>query len=164
VRANIYPVPDPELPFLGMHLTRTIDGEVVLGPSALMVAARDAYRVRRVRPRDLLDTLAWPGTWRLVARQWRYGLAEARAAASRRAFVAGLRRYVPELRPADVLPGPVGIRAQALARDGRLVDDFALSVTERALHVRNAPSPAATSSLALARLICDRAEEELEIG
>jgi (S)-2-hydroxyglutarate dehydrogenase len=163
VRANIYPVPDPELPFLGMHLTRTIDGEVLLGPSALMVGARDAYRPWHIRPRDLADTLAWPGTWRLLADQWRYGLGELRAAASRRAFVAELRRFVPELDAADVLPGPVGIRAQALARDGRLVDDFALSVTERALHVRNAPSPAATSSLALARLICDRAEAELEI-
>jgi (S)-2-hydroxyglutarate dehydrogenase len=164
VRANIYPVPDPELPFLGMHMTRTIDGEVVLGPSALMVGARDGYRLRRVRGRDLADTLAWAGTWRLLARQWRYGLGELRAAASRRAFVAALRRFVPDLRAADVLPGPVGIRAQALARDGRLLDDFAVSRTERALHVRNAPSPAATACLALARTICDRAEAELEIG
>jgi 2-hydroxyglutarate dehydrogenase len=127
-----------------------------------MVGARDAYRLRRVRGRDLAQTLGWPGTWRLVAHHWRYGLAEIRAAASHRAFVAELRRFVPELRPDDVLPGPAGIRAQALARDGRLVDDFAVSRTERALHVRNAPSPAATSSLALARLICDRAESELE--
>jgi 2-hydroxyglutarate dehydrogenase len=129
-----------------------------------MVGARDAYELRRLRRRDLAETLSWPGTWRLLARQWRYGVGELRAAASRRAFVGELRRFVPELRAADAAPGPVGIRAQALARDGRLVDDFALSVTERALHVRNAPSPAATSSLALARLICDRAEEELEIG
>jgi 2-hydroxyglutarate dehydrogenase len=163
VRSNIYPVPDPDLPFLGMHLTRTIDGEVLLGPSALMVGARDAYRLRRVRLRDLAQTLGWPGTWRLMARQWRYGLTELRAAASHRAFAAELRRFVPELRAADLLPGPAGIRAQALARDGRLVDDFEVSRTERALHVRNAPSPAATSSLSLARLIVDRAEAELEI-
>jgi 2-hydroxyglutarate dehydrogenase len=163
VRGNVYPVPDPELPFLGMHMTRTIDGEVVLGPSALIVGARDAYRVGRLRGRDLAETLAWPGTWRLAAREWRYGLGELRAASSRSRFVAALRRLVPELRPADVVPGPVGVRAQALARDGRLVDDFALSRTDRALHVRNAPSPAATSSLALARLIVDRAEEELGI-
>jgi L-2-hydroxyglutarate oxidase len=162
VRSNIYPAPDPDLPFLGMHLTRTIDGEVLLGPSALMVGARDAYRLRRIRPRDLVDTLRWPGTWRLVAHHWRFGLAEIRAAASHRAFVRELRRFVPELRAEDVMPGPAGIRAQALARDGRLVDDFAVSRTERALHVRNAPSPAATSSLALARLICDRAESELD--
>jgi L-2-hydroxyglutarate oxidase len=162
VRSNIYPAPDPDLPFLGMHLTRTIDGEVLLGPSALMVGARDAYRLRRVRGRDLAQTLGWPGTWRLVAHHWRYGLGEIRAAASHRTFVAELRRFVPELRPEDVLPGPAGIRAQALARDGGLVDDFAVSRTEHALHVRNAPSPAATSSLALARLIADRAEAELD--
>lgn len=164
VRANVYPVPDPELPFLGMHLTRTIDDEVLLGPSALLVGARDAYALRRLRPRDLAEELAWPGTWRLLGAQWRYALRELRAAASRRAFVAELRRFIPGLDVADVVAGPVGIRAQALDRDGRLVDDFALSITDRALHVRNAPSPAATSSLALAREICDRAERELEIG
>jgi 2-hydroxyglutarate dehydrogenase len=164
VRSNIYPVPDPDLPFLGMHLTRTIDGEVLLGPSALMVGARDAYSLGRLRARDLRETLGWPGTWRLIARQWRYGLSEIRAAASRRSFVRELQRFVPELRAADVVPGPAGIRAQALARDGRLVDDFAVSRTDCALHVRNAPSPAATSSLALARLIVDRAEEELQFS
>jgi L-2-hydroxyglutarate oxidase len=158
VRASIYPVPDPDLPFLGGHLTRTIDGEVLLGPSALMVGARDAYRVARVRPRDLGSELSWPGTWRLMARFWRTGLTELSHAASKRSFVRELRRYVPELSARDVLPGPAGIRAQALDRDGRLVDDFVVHRTERALHVRNAPSPAATSSLALARLIADEAE------
>jgi 2-hydroxyglutarate dehydrogenase len=159
VRASIYPVPDPALPFLGGHLTRTVGGEVLLGPSALMVAARDAYRLGKVGPGDLRSTLAWPGTWRLIARFWRTGLREVSHAASRRAFAGSLRRYVPELRAADVLPGPAGIRAQALDRDGRLVDDFVVHRTERALHVRNAPSPAATSSLALARLIADRVDE-----
>jgi (S)-2-hydroxyglutarate dehydrogenase len=159
VRASIYPVPDPELPFLGGHLTRGIDGEVLLGPSALLVAARDAYRPTRIRARDLADNLAWPGTWRLVGRFWRIGLTEIRHAASRRALVNQLRRFVPELDARDVLPGPAGIRAQALARDGRLVDDFVVHRTERALHVRNAPSPAATSCLALARLIVDEAEQ-----
>jgi 2-hydroxyglutarate dehydrogenase len=159
VRASIYPVPDPELPFLGGHLTRGIDGEVLLGPSALMVGARDAYRVGRVRWHDLASNLAWPGTWRLAGRFWRTGLAELQHAASRRAFVAELRRFVPELDSADVLPGPSGVRAQAVDRDGRLVDDFVVHHTERALHVRNAPSPAATSSLALAKLIADQAEE-----
>jgi L-2-hydroxyglutarate oxidase len=158
VRASIYPVPDPELPFLGSHLTRGIDGEVLLGPSALMVGARDAYRLTRLRGRDLLSNLAWPGTWRLAGRFWRTGVGEIRHAASRRAFVAELRRFVPELDVRDVLPGPSGIRAQALGRDGRLVDDFVVHRTERALHVRNAPSPAATSSLALANLIVDEAE------
>ena len=159
VRASIYPVPDPDLPFLGAHLTRGLDGDVLLGPSALMVAARDAYRASRVVPRDLAETLTWPGTWRLVRRHWRHGLAELRRAASRRAFVASLRRYVPELSAADVVRGPAGVRAQALGRDGALVDDFVVSRTENALHVRNAPSPAATSSLALARHIADLVEE-----
>jgi L-2-hydroxyglutarate oxidase len=158
VRASIYPVPDPELPFLGGHLTRGIDGEVLLGPSALMVAARDAYRLGRVRWPDLASNLAWPGTWRLVRRFWRTGLGELRHAASPRSFVTELRRFVPELAVGDVLPGPSGIRAQALDRDGRLVDDFVVHRTERALHIRNAPSPAATSSLALAKLIADQVE------
>jgi (S)-2-hydroxyglutarate dehydrogenase len=157
VRASIYPVPDPELPFLGGHLTRGIDGEVLLGPSALMVAARDAYRLGRVRWRDLASNLVWPGTWRLVRRFWRTGLGDLRHTASRRAFVDELRRFVPELDVGDVLPGPSGIRAQAVDRQGRLVDDFVVHRTERALHIRNAPSPAATSSLALARLIADQA-------
>jgi 2-hydroxyglutarate dehydrogenase len=159
VRSLIYPVPDPSLPFLGVHLTRHIDGDVLVGPTALMVGARDAYRLRRVRPADLGATLAWPGTWRMARRWWRTGLSEMGYAANRTAFVRAAQRYVPELQPADVLPGPSGIRAQALARDGALVDDFVISHTGRALHVRNAPSPAATSSLAIARLIADRAEE-----
>ena len=159
VRASIYPVPDPDLPFLGGHLTRTIDGEVLLGPSALMVGARDAYRLGRVRAADLGSNLSWPGSWRLAARFWRTGLTEIRHAASRRSFVSDLQRFVPELSERDVLPGPSGIRAQALDRDGKLVDDFVVHRTERALHVRNAPSPAATSSLALARLIADEAEK-----
>jgi L-2-hydroxyglutarate oxidase len=158
VRSLIYPVPDPSLPFLGVHLTRHIDGEVTIGPTALIAGARDAYRLRRVRRRDLLDTLAWPGTWRMLARWWRTGVAELRLAARPSSLVRAAARYVPELRDADVLPGFAGVRAQALGRDGRLVDDFVLSATPRALHVRNAPSPAATSSLALARHIADEAE------
>ena len=158
VRASIYPVPDPDLPFLGGHLTTTIDGEVLLGPSALMVGARDAYRLMRLRGRDLGSNLSWPGTWRLMGRFWRTGLTEIHHAASKRAFVSDLQRFVPELTAGDVLPGPSGIRAQALDRDGKLVDDFVIHRTERALHVRNAPSPAATSSLALAKLIADEAE------
>jgi 2-hydroxyglutarate dehydrogenase len=161
VRGSIYPVPDPELPFLGMHLTRRVDGEVLLGPSALIAGARDGYAIARVRGRDLAQTLAWPGTWRLAARFRRTVARELRAAASRRAFVRELRRYVPELDYGDVLTGPVGVRAQALARDGTLLDDFLVDRTDRAVHVRNAPSPAATSSLALARLIADEAQRFL---
>jgi 2-hydroxyglutarate dehydrogenase len=161
IRGSIYPVPDPELPFLGMHLTRRIDGEVLLGPSALLVGARDAYRLERVRPRDLAETLTWPGTWRLLRDHWRTALGELGSAASRKAFIGELRRFVPELQAADVLPGPAGVRAQAVARDGSLIDDFVVHRTERTVHVRNAPSPAATASLALARLIADEAGELL---
>jgi 2-hydroxyglutarate dehydrogenase len=161
VRASVYPVPDPELPFLGAHLTRGIDGEVLLGPSALMVGARDAYRPWRLRARDLRETLAWPGTWRLARRFWRTGLTELRRTASRRTFAAEARRFVPELEPNDFGPGPVGIRGQAVARDGRLVDDFVISRTGPTLHVRNAPSPAATAALPLARLIADHVDDLL---
>jgi (S)-2-hydroxyglutarate dehydrogenase len=159
VRANIYPVPDPDLPFLGMHLTRNPQGEVLLGPTALFVGARDAYRLRRVLPRDLGESLGWPGTRRMMRRFWRTGLVEIRHAVSLRSFVAECRRYVPELELADVQRSShAGVRAQAIGRDGSLVDDFVVDETERAVHVRNAPSPAATSSLALAELIADRVD------
>ena len=147
VRSLIYPVPDPALPFLGVHLTRRIDGEVLIGPTALLGAA------------GLGRTLAWPGSWRLFRRWWRTGLEEIRHAAFRSTFVRAASRYVPELRRSDVLPAFAGVRAQAVARDGGLVDDFVFSATERALHVRNAPSPGATSSLAIAARIADRAEK-----
>jgi 2-hydroxyglutarate dehydrogenase len=161
VNGLIYPVPDPALPFLGVHLTPQIGGEVVLGPSALLVGARDAYGLTTVRRGDLADTLAWPGTWRMMRRWWKTGLQEVHLAASRRAFAAHAARYVPGLTAADMTPGFAGVRAQAVARDGKLVDDFVISRTDRALHVRNAPSPAATSSLALAELIADSADEHL---
>ena len=158
VRSNIFPVPDPELPFLGAHLTRGLDGEVLLGPTALLAPARDAYRLSTLRPRDICQSVAWPGTWRLARRHWRTGLTEARWALSKRAYVTEAARFVPSLNGADVERGPAGIRAQALGRDGTLVDDFVVHRTERALHVRNAPSPAATSSLALAGLVADELE------
>jgi 2-hydroxyglutarate dehydrogenase len=158
VRSLIYPVPDPSLPFLGVHLTRHIDGDVLIGPTALIAGARDAYRLRTVRPRDVIETLGWPGTWRMLARWWRTGATELRHAALRSAFVRAAARYVPGLEVSDVRPAFAGVRAQALGRDGRLVDDFVFSFTERALHVRNAPSPAATSSLAIARHVADEAE------
>jgi 2-hydroxyglutarate dehydrogenase len=158
VHGLVYPVPDPELPFLGVHLTRHVSGDVLIGPTALLAAARDAYRPTTVRRADLADSLRWPGTWRMARRFWHTGLTELGYAASRRALVAAAARFVPELTPQDVEPGPAGVRAQALARDGRLVDDFVFSITGRALHVRNAPSPAATSALAIAREIADRAD------
>jgi L-2-hydroxyglutarate oxidase len=147
VRGLIYPVPDPDLPFLGVHLTRHISGDVLLGPSAMLVGG-----------------LRWPGTWRVVRRFWRTGVQELRMAASRRAFVAACARYVPELQVSDVEDGPAGVRAQAVGRDGALVDDFVLSEAAGTLHVRNAPSPAATSSLALAGLIADRATESFALA
>ncbi len=162
VSSLIYPVPDPALPFLGVHLTKTIDGEVLIGPTALLAGARDAYDLRRVNPRDLVDTLRWPGSWRMFRRWWRTGVSEARHAALRSAFVAAAARYVPALEAADVEPAFAGVRAQALGRDGRLVDDFVFSATERALHVRNAPSPAATSSLAIARHVVDEAQRAFD--
>jgi 2-hydroxyglutarate dehydrogenase len=157
VRGLIYPVPDPSLPFLGVHLTRHVSGDVLVGPTALLAPARDAYRLATVRPRDLAETLAWPGAWRMARRWWRTGATELRHAASRRALVRAAARFVPELTAADVEPAFAGVRAQALARDGRLVDDFVFSGTPHALHVRNAPSPGATSALAIARLVADRA-------
>ncbi|MGB6425690.1 MAG: L-2-hydroxyglutarate oxidase [Solirubrobacterales bacterium] len=157
VKASIYPVPDPDLPFLGMHLTRNPAGEVLLGPTALIAAARDAYSPGTVRARDLAQSLAWPGTWRLFRDFWRTGLAEIAHATSVRSFVGECRRYLPELRVSDVERSPhSGVRAQAVARDGTLIDDFVVSETGATVHVRNAPSPAATASLALAEEICDR--------
>ena len=158
IRANVYPVPDPDMPFLGAHLTRNFAGDVLIGPSALMAPARDAYDLRQVRRRDLGETLRWPGTWKMMRKQWRAGLVEMRNAASASSFVAAAARMVPALAGAKAQPGPAGIRAQALTRDGKLVDDFVVHRTENAIHIRNAPSPAATSSLALARLIADRLE------
>ncbi len=158
VRSLIYPTPDPELPFLGVHLTRHLDGDVTIGPTALIAGARDAYSLRRVRRADVLGTLAWPGTWRMLRRFWPAGIGELHRSASRGALVAAAARLVPSLTADDVEPGFAGVRAQALTRDGRLLDDFAFSRSERALHVRNAPSPAATASLAIARHICEQAE------
>jgi L-2-hydroxyglutarate oxidase len=158
VRSLIYPVPDPSLPFLGVHFTRGIDGEVLVGPTALLAGTRDANRPPRLHPRDLADTLRWPGSWRMFARWWRTGLTEMHHASSRSALVRDAARYVPEITTKDVTTSFSGIRAQAVARDGALVDDFVFSATERALHIRNAPSPAATASLAIAREIADRAQ------
>ncbi len=163
LRSLIYPVPDPSLPFLGVHLTKHIDGEVSIGPTALMVGARDAYKLRTVRGRDLLDTLSWPGTWRMLANWWRTGVTELHRAALRSALVRAAARYVPDIEVGDVEPAFAGVRAQALGRDGRLIDDFVFSQTERALHVRNAPSPAATSSLAIARYVAEEADRAFDL-
>jgi 2-hydroxyglutarate dehydrogenase len=163
VRSMLYPVPDPRFPFLGVHLTKQTDGQVLLGPTALIAPARDAYSLRTIRRRDLRETLSWPGTWRLIGSAWPAGLRELRLAVSRRHFVAAAQRYVPDLRAEDVEGAFAGVRAQALARDGKLLDDFVFSATEHALHVRNAPSPAATASLAIARRIGDRASAAFDL-
>jgi L-2-hydroxyglutarate oxidase len=139
VRGQIYPVPDPALPFLGVHLSRTIAGDVLIGPTALLVLQRRSLR--------------WPGTARLARRWWRTGAREVAHALSRRLLVREAARFVPEIGPADVGPGPAGVRAQALGRDGALLDDFLLARTGRAVHVLNAPSPAATASLAIGDMI-----------
>lgn len=161
VRGLIYPVPDPALPFLGVHLTRTVAGEVLIGPTALPAASRAPRARWRAAAADVLDAAAWPGTWRMLARWWRPGLEELAHALSRRSFVRAAARYVPELEPEDVEPAFAGVRAQAVGRDGSLIDDFVFSRTERAIHVRNAPSPGATASLAIARHIAQEAEREL---
>jgi L-2-hydroxyglutarate oxidase len=163
VRSLIYPVPDPRLPFLGVHLTKHIGGDVLIGPTALLAPARAAYRLRDVNRADLAATLAWPGTWRMARRWSRTGLRELRYALSIPALTRAAAAFVPELRADDVEPAFAGIRAQALDRRGQLVDDFVFSETPRALHVRNAPSPGATSSLAIAALIADRAEQSFSL-
>jgi 2-hydroxyglutarate dehydrogenase len=162
VRSLIYPVPDPALPFLGVHLTKRVDGEVWLGPTALMVGAPDAYKMTRVEAASVRSTLTWPGTWRMMRRHWRAGLGELRLGASRRAFVEACAAYVPALGIDDVLPGSLaGVRAQAIGRDGTLVDDFVVHDIDAVQYVRNAPSPAATSALALAQPLADRVERGL---
>ncbi len=157
VRGMVYPVPDPALPFLGVHITPTIEGGVLLGPTALPVASRTAYRLGTLDLRDSLETVTWPGSWRAARRLWRTGWDEARMAASTSAFVRACADYVPAL-SVDDLDGTAlaGVRAQAVGRDGSLVDDFVIERTGPIAHVRNAPSPAATSAFALATEIVRR--------
>lgn len=153
VRGLIYPVPDPRLPFLGVHLTRMIDGGVHAGPNAVLATAREGYRWNRFRPRDVAETASWPGMWRLGRRYWRTGLTEVRRSLSPRRFAADVARLVPELSVADLVPAGAGVRAQAVRRDGGLVDDFLIVTRPGQVHVLNAPSPAATSSLAIAEYV-----------
>ena len=163
-RNLIYPVPDPAFPFLGVHFTRRIsDGSVWLGPNAVPAFAREGYRKTDFNARDFADAIGFRGFRRLARRYWRTGLKETWGDVSKRAFLTACRRYVPELTLADLEPGPSGVRAQALDAAGRLVDDFVVEAQgDRILHVRNAPSPAATSSLAIGRLVADRVDELLQ--
>ncbi len=156
VRGLIYPVPDPRYPFLGVHFTRRVDGSVDLGPNAVLAMAREGYRLRDVSLGQTWGTVTYPGFRRMAAQHWRMGMREYRTSLSRRAFLAEARRYVPELTASDVVAAQAGVRAQAVDPDGTLVDDFRISELGPVVAVRNAPSPAATSSLAIAEHICDQ--------
>ena len=156
VRGLIYPVPDPRYPFLGVHLTRTHDGEVLVGPNAVPALALDGYRRRDVDPALLVRLAAWPGGWRLARDHWRTGVHEMKSSLWKPSFAAAARRYLPSLRTRDLEPAPSGLRAQAVDRHGGIVDDFVVEASGRVTVVRNAPSPAATSSLAIAEHIVGR--------
>jgi L-2-hydroxyglutarate oxidase len=153
VKGMVYPVPDPRYPFLGVHLTRDVDDGVHVGPNAVLALALEGYRWRDVAPRDLRDIGSWPGTWRLIRRHWRSGVREMTDSLVKRRYLANVRTYLPQMQPGDLVRSTAGVRAQAVRRDGGLVDDFVLQPAGRVMLVRNAPSPAATSSLAIAEHI-----------
>jgi L-2-hydroxyglutarate oxidase len=153
VTGMVYPVPDPRYPFLGVHLTRDVDDGVHVGPNAVLALALEGYRWRDARLRDLRDIGSWPGTWRLIRRHWRNGVREMADSLVKRRYLAHVRTYLPQMQPADLVRSAAGVRAQAVRRDGGLVDDFVLHPAGRVMLVRNAPSPAATSSLAIAEHI-----------
>ena len=155
VRGLIYPVPDPALPFLGVHLTRMLDGSVHAGPNAVLALRREGYRWAQVNPRDVFDVLRFPGTWKLAARFGRTGLDEVLRSFSRKRFAASLARLVPAVGEDDIVRAEAGVRAQAMLPDGSLVDDFLIESAPRQVHVLNAPSPAATSALEIGRHIAD---------
>ncbi|WP_131741187.1 L-2-hydroxyglutarate oxidase [Actinomadura roseirufa] len=156
VRGLIYPVPDPAYPFLGVHFTRRVDGGVDIGPNAVLALAREGYRRRDLHLADLWETVRWPGFRHLARRHWRTGARELYGSALKRAFVAEARTFVPELAGRDVVHAPSGVRAQAVDPDGSLVDDFRIGRLGPVVTIRNAPSPGATSSLAIAEHITDR--------
>ncbi|WP_328399045.1 L-2-hydroxyglutarate oxidase [Streptomyces sp. NBC_00390] len=157
VHGLVYPVPDPAFPFLGVHLTRGIDGGVHVGPNAVPALAREGYSWSQLRPRDLAGTLVWPGSWRIARRHWRYGAGELHRSLSKRAFTEAVRRLLPPVTESDLRPAPSGVRAQAVLRDGTLADDFLIREAPRTVHVLNAPSPAATASLPIGREVARRA-------
>jgi L-2-hydroxyglutarate oxidase len=161
VRNLIYPVPDPQFPFLGVHFTRLIHGGIEAGPNAVLAFAREGYRKTDVRPADLWDALSSPGLWRFLTRHKRMCWEELRRSFSKRLFCESLRKLVPEIRQNDLAPGGAGVRAQALSPDGTLVQDFCLLNRPRALHVLNAPSPAATAALAIGEEIANLVAREI---
>ncbi|MER6733514.1 L-2-hydroxyglutarate oxidase [Streptomyces puniciscabiei] len=162
VRGLVYPVPDPAFPFLGVHLTRGIDGGVHIGPNAVPALAREGYGWGVVRPRELAGTVAWPGSWAIARRHWRYGAGELHRSLSKGAFLEAVRRLLPGVDADDLVRAPAGVRAQAVLRDGTLVDDFLIREGSRTVHVLNAPSPAATASLPIGREIGRRVLDMLE--
>ncbi|MCQ8194103.1 L-2-hydroxyglutarate oxidase [Streptomyces rugosispiralis] len=164
VNGLVYPVPDPAFPFLGVHLTRGIDGGVHIGPNAVPALAREGYAWHTVRPQELAGTLAYPGSWRIARRHWRYGAGELRRSLSKRAFTDAVRRLLPDVTADDLIAAPAGVRAQAVLPDGTLVDDFLISQSPRIVHVLNAPSPAATASLPIGREVARRVLETLRTG
>ncbi|MEU6928170.1 L-2-hydroxyglutarate oxidase [Streptomyces sp. NPDC046374] len=157
VRGLVYPVPDPAFPFLGVHLTRGIDGGVHVGPNAVPALAREGYGWSVIRPRELADTLAWPGSWAIARAHWRYGAGELHRSLSKRAFTEAVRRMLPIVEERDLRRAKPGVRAQAVLKDGTLVDDFLIRESVRTVHVLNAPSPAATASLPIGREVAGRA-------
>jgi (S)-2-hydroxyglutarate dehydrogenase len=159
VKGLIYPVPDPQFPFLGVHFTRRISGTVDAGPNAVLAFRREGYRNSDFSLRDTASSLAFPGFWQMAAKHWRSGLHELHRSYSKAAFVRALQRLLPEVRDRDLVPGGSGVRAQALRRDGTLVDDFLFVPKGRMLHVLNVPSPAATASLVIGREIVRTAEK-----
>jgi L-2-hydroxyglutarate oxidase len=156
VRGLIYPVPDPALPFLGVHLTRMLDGSVHAGPNAVLALSREGYRWSDVSVRDIGEVARFPGMWRMARKFARTGVDEVARSLSRRRFAVGLARLVPALTPADLVRAESGVRAQAVLPDGSLVDDFLIETAPHQVHVLNAPSPAATSSLEIARHVADQ--------
>ena len=158
VNGLVYPVPDPRYPFLGVHLTPRVDGEVLIGPNAVIALAREGYSWRRISVTDMAEVVRTPAFWRFAGQHWRTGVREMSGSLSKRRFMAGARAYVPELENDDVVPGVAGVRAQALDSGGGLVDDFRISIRDRVVLLRNAPSPAATSSMAIAEHIVTNIE------
>ena len=163
VKGLIYPVPDPRFPFLGVHFTRVMNGEVWVGPNAVLAFGRESYRRTDFQPKDTWEVLSYRGFWRLASKYWRMGLLEMYRDYRKAAYLKPLQRYIPELQADDLLPGPSGIRAQALSVEGTLVDDFLIYNDDRVVHVQNAPSPAATSSLEIARIIVDKMQESTSL-
>lgn len=160
-RGLIYPVPDPKFPFLGVHFTRMIQGGVECGPNAVLAFAREGYTKTKLNFRDLLESLTYPGFLRMAVRHWRKGLDEIWRSLSKAAFVRGLQKLVPEVQASDLQPAPSGVRAQAILRDGSIVDDFLITESDFAIHVINAASPAATASLNIGRILSEKIQARL---